>query len=102
MWRRPVRSTPDSPGTSSPLARAQFEPRIRELLSEGFRRTRPSLAALLGLGGDRVGEDAAGLVHSMFTGLLFQELLDPFLAIEGARMRQAQARLRRALPESAR
>jgi hypothetical protein len=38
----------------------------------------------------------------MFTGLLFQELLDPVLGIEGARMRQAQARLRRALPESAR
>jgi AcrR family transcriptional regulator len=81
------------------LARAQFEPRIRNLLSEGFRRTRPNLAWLLGLGSDRAGKDAAGLVHSMFTGLLFQELLDPSLGIEGARMRRAQARLRRILPE---
>src|SRR5918994_3021290 len=69
----------------SALARAQFEPRIRELLREGFRRTRPNLASLLGLGDDRAGEDAAGLIHSMFTGLLFQELLDTFLGIEGDR-----------------
>jgi AcrR family transcriptional regulator len=83
------------------LARAQFDPAINDLLSEGFRRTRPTLAGLLGLGEDRAGEDAAGLVHSMFVGLLFQELLDPSLGIEGARMRRAEARLRRILPESA-
>jgi AcrR family transcriptional regulator len=81
------------------LARAQFEPRIRNLLREGFRRTRPKVASLLGLGDDRAGEDAAGLVHSMFTGLLFQELLDPSLGIEGERMRRAQTRLQRVLPD---
>jgi hypothetical protein len=47
---------------------------------------------------DQAGEDAAGLLHSMFTGLLFQTLLDPDLAIEGRRMTPAQARLREALP----
>ena len=82
------------------LARAQHEPRIRRLLSEGFRSTRPRVAELLGLGEDRPGRDAAGLLHSMFTGLLFQTLLDPDLAIEGRRMRRAQVRLRTALPKS--
>jgi AcrR family transcriptional regulator len=82
------------------LARARHEPRIRQLLSEGFRSTRPRVAELLGLGEDRAGRDAAGLLHSMFTGLLFQTLLDPDLAIEGKRMSQAQARLRTALPRS--
>jgi AcrR family transcriptional regulator len=82
------------------LARAQHDERIRETLAEGFRRTRPRVAALLKLGTDRAGEDAAGLVHSIFTGLLFQELLDPALAIEGKRMERAQARLARVLPRS--
>jgi AcrR family transcriptional regulator len=82
------------------LARAQHEPRIRRLLSEGFRLTRPRVAELLGLGEDRPGRDAAGLLHSMFTGLLFQTLLDPDLAIEGRRMSRAQVRLRTALPKS--
>jgi AcrR family transcriptional regulator len=82
------------------LARAQHEPRIRRLLSEGFRSTRPRVAELLGLGEDRPGRDAAGLLHSMFTGLLFQTLLDPDLAIEGKRMSRAQVRLRTALPKS--
>lgn len=80
------------------LARAQHDPRIRDLLAEGFRHTRPNVAALLGLGSDRAGEDAAGLVHALFTGLLFQALLDPGLAMEGTRMEQAQARLREVLP----
>jgi AcrR family transcriptional regulator len=81
------------------VARAQHDPRVRELLAEGFRHTRPKVAALLGLGSDRAGEDAAGLVHSLFTGLLFQVLLDPDLAIDGKRMERAQARLLRVLPE---
>jgi hypothetical protein len=83
----------------SALARAQHDPRIRELLTGGFRRTRPKIAALLELGHDQAGEDAGGLVHSLFIGLLFQELLDPDLAIEGERMKWAQSRLRTALPE---
>ena len=41
----------------------------------------------------------AGLVLALFDGLLFQVLLDPALAIEGARMERAQARLRTLLPE---
>jgi AcrR family transcriptional regulator len=81
------------------LAKAQHDPRIREMLAGGFRRTRPNVAALLGLGGDQVGEDAAGLVHSLFTGLLVQVLLDPALAIDGERMERAQARLRTVLPD---
>lgn len=83
----------------SALARAQHDDRVRELLSEGFHRTRPTIAALLALGGDQAGEDAGGLMHSLFVGLLFQALLDPDLAIEGKRMERAQTRLRAALPK---
>jgi AcrR family transcriptional regulator len=80
------------------LARAPHEPRIRELLADGFRRTRPAVAAILRLGPDQSAEDAAGLVLAMFDGLLIQMLLAPELAIEGARMHRAQARLRDILP----
>jgi AcrR family transcriptional regulator len=80
------------------LARAQHDSRVRDLLIAGFRKTRPRVAALLDLGDDQPGEDAAGLLHSMFVGLLFQALLDADLAIEGERMEHAQARLRTALP----
>jgi hypothetical protein len=59
------------------LSRVQHSARIQLLLSEGFRHTRPNVAAVLTLGDDQTGEDAAGLVHSMFTGLLFQTLLEP-------------------------
>ena len=38
------------------LAKAQHDPRVRDKLADGFRRTRPNVAALLGLGGDREGE----------------------------------------------
>jgi AcrR family transcriptional regulator len=82
------------------LARAQHDRRVRRTLAEGFRRTRPRVARLLGLGDDQTGKDAAGLVHSMFTGLLFQALLDSSLAIEGARMETAQERLGLGLPRS--
>ncbi|MGH8824233.1 MAG: TetR/AcrR family transcriptional regulator [Jiangellaceae bacterium] len=80
------------------LARAQHDARIRATLAGGFDRTRPTVAALLGLGDDQAGRDAGGLVLAMFYGLLFQVLLDPDLAIDGDRMEQAQARLRRVLP----
>jgi AcrR family transcriptional regulator len=81
------------------LAKAQHDPRIRELLAAGFRRTRPAVASLLGLGDDQAGEDAAGLVLGLFYGLLFQVLLDPTLAIDGDRMERAQTRLLRVLPD---
>jgi AcrR family transcriptional regulator len=80
------------------LSRAQHNERIQDRLTEGFRHTRPNVAAVLGLGEDQVGEDAAGLLHALFTGLLFQTLLNPDLAIEGERMESALARLRSALP----
>jgi AcrR family transcriptional regulator len=80
------------------LSKAQHDEQIKEKLADGFRRTRPRVAALLGLGDDRPGEDAAGLVHSLFVGLLFQELLDPSLGIKGKRMEDAQTRLLRVLP----
>ncbi len=80
------------------FARAQHDPELARTLAAGFARTRPALASLLGFGDDRAGEDAGGLALAMFDGLLFQALLDQDLAIEGERMRRAQARLRRALP----
>jgi AcrR family transcriptional regulator len=80
------------------LARSQHDERVREQLAVGFRRTRPAVAALLGLGEDQTGEDAAGLLHSMFVGMLMQVLLDPQLAIDGTRRRRAEARLRDVLP----
>jgi AcrR family transcriptional regulator len=81
------------------LAKAQHDPRIREMLAAGFQRTRPNVASLLGLGSDQAGEDAAGLVLALFNGLLFQALLDPALAIESDRMQLAQRRLLRVLPD---
>jgi AcrR family transcriptional regulator len=81
------------------LAKAQHDPRVRKTLAAGFRRTRPNVAALLDLGTDQAGEDAAGLVLAQFNGLLFQALLDPGLAIEGERMQRAKSRLRGVLPE---
>jgi AcrR family transcriptional regulator len=80
------------------LAKAQHDSRVREMLSQGFARTRPNLASVLGLGNDPTGEDAAGLVLALFHGLLYQVLIDPALAIDGDRMQRAQARLRGALP----
>jgi AcrR family transcriptional regulator len=82
------------------LAKAQHDQRIRQLLADGFRRTRPEVAELLGLGADQAGEDAAGLTLALFNGLLFQALLDPDLAIEGDRMQRAQRRLRLVLPDA--
>jgi hypothetical protein len=84
------------------LAKAQHDDRVRRMLAAGFRRTRPTLASLLGLGADRAGEDAAGLVLALFDGLLLQVLLDPALAIEGERMQRAQSRLLRILPKAPR
>lgn len=80
------------------MAKASHDERVRELLTEGFRRTRGEVAIVLGLGTDAAGRDAAGLVLALFNGLLFQSLVDPGLAIEGRRMTRAQARLRSVMP----
>ena len=82
------------------LAKAQHDERLARLLADGFRHTRPNVAALLGLGADQAGDDAGGLVLALFNGMLFQQLLDPELAIEGERLQDAQARLRKLLPRS--
>jgi AcrR family transcriptional regulator len=81
------------------LAKAQHDDRVRAILAAGFHRTRPNVASLLGLGADQAGEDAAGLLLSLFHGLLLQVLLDPALAIDGERMEAAQLRLLRVLPD---
>lgn len=75
------------------LAMAQHTPRIRKLLAGGFRRARPNVAALLGLGSDEVAHDAAGLLLAQFHGMLQQLLLDSDLRIDGKRMERAHARL---------
>lgn len=80
------------------LAKAQHDRQLRELLAKGFRDTRPNLATVLGLGDDQAGLDTAGLVLSLFHGLLIQTMLDPALAIDGDRMKAAQIRLRTVLP----
>jgi AcrR family transcriptional regulator len=80
------------------LAKAPHDDRIRQLLADGFANARPNVAALLALGADQAGDDAAGLVLALFHGLLIQVLLDDRLAIDGDRMHDAQARLRAALP----
>jgi AcrR family transcriptional regulator len=84
-------------GFAAALVRGQHDPRLEARLAEGFRATRPRVAELLGLGRDQAGEDAAGLVHSMFVGLLLQQLLNEDLGIEGARRERALARLGEAL-----
>jgi AcrR family transcriptional regulator len=81
------------------LARSQQDERVRKMLARGFQESRPNVASVLGLGEDQAGQDAAGLAHALFYGLLLQALLDPALAIEGDRMQRAQSRLRTVLPE---
>lgn len=80
------------------LGKAQHEPRIRKLLAAGFRRARPNVARLLGLGRDQASLDAAGLLLAQFHGMLLQVLLDTSLAIDGERMERAHVRLRKVLP----
>jgi AcrR family transcriptional regulator len=82
------------------VAKAQHDPKLRELLAGGFADARPNVAALLDLGSDRAGSDAAGLVLALFHGLLIQVLLDPALAVDGDRLQQAGERLRTVLPST--
>jgi AcrR family transcriptional regulator len=101
-WRLVERQREQHAGLARNLigafAKAPHDRRVREKLTEGYVRTRPAVARLLDLGDDDAGADAAGLALAMFNGLLFQALLDPALAIEGARMDRAQVRLRDVLP----
>ena len=69
------------------LARAQHDPAVRERLADGFARTRPAVARLLG-----VDADAGALALAMFHGLLLQALLGA--PIEGERLRAALERFR--------
>ena len=75
------------------LAMAQHDPVVRDQLADGFRRTRPAVAELLGLSDDRAGNDAAGLALAMFYGQLLQVQTDPDLAVTGARFDRALSRL---------
>ena len=75
------------------LAKAPYDAMVREQLAEGFRRTRPAVAALFGFGEDRAGRDAAGLALAMFYGLMIQTQLDQQLAVSGRRFDAAMGRL---------
>lgn len=75
------------------LGRAQYDPVVAERLIDGFRRTRPAVASVLGLGADDIGVDAGALMHAMFTGLLVQSLLDEELALSGDRIADALQRI---------
>ena len=75
------------------LAKAPYEPLVREQLAKGFGRTRPAIARVLGLGADSAGVDAGGLALAMFYGLMIQTELDPGLAVSGKRFDIALARL---------
>jgi AcrR family transcriptional regulator len=75
------------------VAKAPHDDRIRELLATGFHQARPNVARVLGLGTDKVGIDAGGLLLGMFHGMLLQVLLDETLAIDGTRYTRALARL---------
>jgi AcrR family transcriptional regulator len=80
------------------VAKAPHDARVRDQLAAGFRKTRPAVAALLELGQDQAGLDAAGLALAQFYGLLLQTTLDPGLAIDGDRLLHAQQRLSRLAP----
>jgi hypothetical protein len=63
------------------------------MLAEGVHKTRRAIAELIGLGSDRDGERAGGVVLAMFYGLMIQALLDPDLVIEGVDLEKALQRL---------
>lgn len=75
------------------LAMSLHDDTVRLTLADGFRRARPALATVLGLGDDAAGADAAGLLLAMFHGMLVQTMLDDHLAIDGARLESGLARV---------
>jgi AcrR family transcriptional regulator len=76
------------------LAMSLHDEPVRLTLAEGFRRARPALATVLGLGDDAEGADAAGLLLAMFHGMLVQTMIDDRLAIDGARLESGLARMK--------
>jgi AcrR family transcriptional regulator len=79
------------------LAMSLHDETVRRTLAEGFRRARPALAAVLGLGDDDAAADASGLLLGMFHGMLVQTMLDDRLAIDGARFESGLARMNAAI-----
>lgn len=75
------------------VAKAPHDPRVRERLADGIRRTGPAIARLLDLGDDQAGMDAGALVLALFDGLQLRVMLDPALALDGKRFDRAQRRL---------
>jgi AcrR family transcriptional regulator len=75
------------------LSKAPYDPLVRDQLADGFRRTRTSVADLLGLGADRTGDDAAGLALALFYGQLLAVQVDPALTVAGTRFDRAFDRL---------
>lgn len=76
------------------LAMSPHDEAVRLTLADGFRRARPALATVLGLGDDAAGTDAAGLLLAMFHGMLVQTMVDDHLAIDGARLESGLARMK--------
>lgn len=70
----PDRGHASLPGEPAPRESTARRPAARAA-RERFPRHRPNLAAVLALGDDQAGLDAAGLVLSLFHGLLIQMLL---------------------------
>ncbi|MFV1363118.1 TetR/AcrR family transcriptional regulator [Mycolicibacterium elephantis] len=83
------------------VARAPHDPTVRDHLVAGFQNTRPAVARLLDLGDNSAGSDAAGLVLSLFYGLMLQVSLDPKLSITGRRFDHACRRLSQLLQDAA-
>ncbi|MDO3635447.1 TetR/AcrR family transcriptional regulator [Mycolicibacterium arseniciresistens] len=73
------------------VAMARHDTVVRDQLADGFTRTRPAIARLLGFGDE--GDDAATLALAMFYGLLIQTELDPASAVSGDRFDAALAQL---------
>lgn len=80
------------------VAMSLHDAAVRRTLAGGFRRARPALATVLGLGDDLTGHDAAGLLLAMFHGMLVQTVLDDDLAIDGPRLDAGLARVASAAP----
>jgi AcrR family transcriptional regulator len=84
------------------LARALHDENIREMLAESFRSARANVVAMLDLGADRAGGDAATVLLATFDGLLIRALLHPEFSINTERMAAAGRRLYKFAPDATR